>query len=183
MKWSVAWPIGGDSLFEVRYAPRMTLIISLLSAAAAYVTSTLLFGLLYYAFTLGAFPYSNCLICTLAWWVLIPLAFWFFPALALLIYLAVAWTSPGDDRAYFNSLRMAIVGFIVGAAIAGTSILASHGARFALPPSLAKDGGFFLATAASGAIGWWLSAHINNGLINLCRYTRAMLQRRSVATR
>lgn len=158
------------------------LLIHLLSAAAAYVTSTLLFGLLYHAFALGAYPYLNCLICTLAWWVLIPLAFWFFTALALLIYLAAAWTSPGDDRAHFNSLRMAIAGFIVGAAIAGTSILASHGARFAPPPSLAKEGGLFLATAASVAIGWWLSAHINNGLIRLYRYARARLQRRPAVT-
>ena len=81
----------------------MTLVINLLSAAAAYLISMLLFGLLYYAFTLGAIPNSNNLFLTVAWWVLIPLAFWSFPALALLIYLMAAWTSPGDDRARFGS--------------------------------------------------------------------------------
>lgn len=151
----------------------MTLVINLLSAAAAYLISMLLFGLLYCAFTLGAVPDSNNLFLTVAWWVLIPLAFWFFPALALLIYLMAAWTSPGDDKARFSSRRMAVAGSVIGAITAGIFVLAWRGSRVAPSPSLLKDGSFVLAATASGGIGWWLSAHINNGLISLYQYVRA----------
>jgi hypothetical protein len=159
----------------------INLVINLLSAATAYVISTLLSSLLY-ALTFGGFPYSDCLFCTLVWWVLIPLNFWFFITPLLLVYLAAAWTSPGDDSARFDSRRMAISGFILGVTVGGVFVLSSHGSRVASPPSLLNDGRLVLLTSTSGAIGCWLSAHMNNGLISLYRCTRAVLERRSATT-